>query len=54
MLLIKYLMNCDIGISKYQRHSESVYDFSRVEQSGRNWEAVLDLIGGKLTVVVLL
>lgn len=55
--MIKYEMNCCIGISKYLRHSESVsathYDFSQVEQSARNRAAVLDLIGGKLTVVVL-
>lgn len=43
-------MQCHAGISKYLRHSDAVsgkyYDFGVIEQSSRNREALLQLIGG--------
>jgi len=49
-------MNYYAGMSKYLRHSEAVsathYDFSQIERSARNRAAVLDLVGGKKTIIV--
>jgi len=43
------------GVSKYLRHSEAVankhYDFSAVEQSSRNRETILNLVGGRVIFI---
>ena len=52
------LMHSSTGISKYLRHTEAVsakhYDFGVVEESARNRNAILNLIGGIANSSVLI
>jgi len=47
-----------VGISKYLRHSEATsakhYDFGVIEQSARNRAAIVNLIGGKTVLLLIL
>ena len=55
LVCVTCVSNVDAGISKYLRHSEAVsskhYNFGAIEESARNREVVVQLIGGPKATV---